>query len=221
MGMPQSPTNGQQHQEGTQWMEYVAATNNWKKIPPPNATPTVAGPMSPADKAKLDTIESSAKDDQSAAEVTVTPTGNLTETDVQAALVRFQSDLDGVSGITAENVIVGTGGPDNAVGDDGDFYENFNTGDRYGPKTAGAWGPIIGNAYTQRPFGDATGSDTLAGDAGVDTNVARADHRHAQSRGPALPAADGSEGIDHFLVGHPTLADGPYWLNQHGHWVES
>ncbi len=37
-------------------------------------------------------------DDQSAAEVTVTPTGNLTANDVQAALVELQTDIDGATG---------------------------------------------------------------------------------------------------------------------------
>jgi len=54
--------------------------------------------------------------------------------------------------------------------------------------------------------------DNLLGDTGLETSTARADHRHMQSRGPALPATDGSEGIDHVLDGHATLPAGKYVL---------
>jgi hypothetical protein len=49
-----------------------------------------------AEQTKLSGIEPNAKDDQAASEVPVTPTGNLTSTDVQAALEELQSDIDGI-----------------------------------------------------------------------------------------------------------------------------
>jgi hypothetical protein len=58
------------------------------------ATTGTDGLMSSGDKTKLDGIEASAKDDQVASEVPVTPVGNLMQTDVQAALAYLQSEID-------------------------------------------------------------------------------------------------------------------------------
>lgn len=52
----------------------------------PSASDTQAGLFPAASKVKLDGIELGAKDDQTAAEVAVTPTGTLTATNVQTAL---------------------------------------------------------------------------------------------------------------------------------------
>lgn len=63
----------------------------------PAATAIEAGLMIATDKSKLDGIESGAKDDQNASEVPVTPIGNLTSTDVQAALAELQGDIDTIN----------------------------------------------------------------------------------------------------------------------------
>lgn len=57
-------------------------------------TATVNGRDVDVDGAKLDTIETGAKDDQVASEVPVTPTGNITSVNVQAALEEVQSHID-------------------------------------------------------------------------------------------------------------------------------
>lgn len=75
----------------------------------PAVTGTEAGLMIASDKVKIDGIESNAKDDQIASEVPVTPSGNLTSTDVQAALQELQGDINTINSagyltdITGEN----------------------------------------------------------------------------------------------------------------------
>ena len=64
-----------------------------------------------------------------------------------------------------------------------------------------------GNAYAQLGLADAILTDNAAGSIGTATTAARSDHRHAQSRGAALPAVDGTGGIRHVLVGHASLPD--------------
>ena len=59
---------------------------------------TPAGLAGSAVQTKLDTIETSATADQTAAEVVVTPAGNLGASDVQAALVELQGDIDTLVG---------------------------------------------------------------------------------------------------------------------------
>lgn len=58
------------------------------------ATAGVAGFMSSVDKAKLDTVESNAKDDQVAVEVPFTPNGDIAAVDVQNAIVEVRDDTD-------------------------------------------------------------------------------------------------------------------------------
>ena len=64
------------------------------------ATSTTAGAMIASDKSKLDGIESSAKDDQSADEVPYTPTGNLAANNVKDALDELQGDIDSLAAET-------------------------------------------------------------------------------------------------------------------------
>jgi len=58
------------------------------------ATVSTAGSMSKDDKAKLDGIENNAKDDQVAIEVPFTPTTEISQTNVQAALAAVGLSLD-------------------------------------------------------------------------------------------------------------------------------
>ena len=64
------------------------------------ATTSVAGVMTAADKTKLDGVEANAKDDQTAAQVVSTASGNLTSTNVQSALVELQGDIDSLGSET-------------------------------------------------------------------------------------------------------------------------
>lgn len=60
-------------------------------------TTTVNGYMSATDKVKLDGIEAGATADQNASEVPFTPTGDLSSTDVQAALAELDSEKQALS----------------------------------------------------------------------------------------------------------------------------
>ena len=62
------------------------------------------------DGTKLDTIETNAKDDQVASEVPVTPVGNISSTDVQAAINELDADKQPLdSDLTAISNLAGTG----------------------------------------------------------------------------------------------------------------
>lgn len=60
-----------------------------------DATSGASGFLSALDKVKLDGIESGATSDQTAADVPFTPSGDLTASDVQGALVELRDDTDG------------------------------------------------------------------------------------------------------------------------------
>ena len=70
----------------------------------------------------------------------------------------------GAAGADGRTILNGTGAPDAALGEDGDFYIDTMSNEIYGPKTAGAWGDatsLIG------PTGDA-GADGMNGMDGAD-----------------------------------------------------
>ena len=46
----------------------------------------------------------------------------------------------GATGLDGNTVLNGVGPPNNALGDDGDFYLDTATGILYGPKAGGVWG---------------------------------------------------------------------------------
>ena len=107
-----------------------------------------AGYLAPADFSKLAGVEAGATADQTATEVPVTPTGNLTSTDVQAALAELQGDVDGLTTSSAADNFIATGG-DPLAGDgvDGDYHIALgggNIGAITGPKAGGLW-PTTGN----------------------------------------------------------------------------
>lgn len=70
----------------------------------PLADATNAGLISAAEKSKLSGIESNAKDDQSASEVPSNAVGNLSATNVQAALQELQGDIDSINAVSAQNL---------------------------------------------------------------------------------------------------------------------
>lgn len=148
----------------------------------PGATQIVAGMMLAADKAKLDGSELLAKDDQSAAEVPVTPTGNLASNQSQAAFEELQTDIDALVALGASNYDASAANPLPADAQDGDFWLNVVSGDIFGPKAAGAWGAAIGNAYTMLTLAAAISpaSDDVTGAVGTGTQAAREDHKHPQ-----------------------------------------
>lgn len=200
-------------------LDVVSSTGTDASIPA--ATVSLAGLLSAADKSKLDGIEANAAADQSAAEVGVTPAGNLASSDVQAALQELQTDIDNLSTQNgAENYIAGSGAPTAGDGINGDYYLDAGTGDVYGPKAGGAWpGSPIGNNFSQIGLADAIQSDTPTGSAGVATTAARSDHRHSQPTGSSLPA-DATDGHMFRLIGNANLPDGLYWFNNN-HWVQA
>ena len=66
----------------------------------PLADGTNAGLFTAAQKTKLDGIQAGAQADQNASEVPFTATGNTSSTDVQAALVELQGDIDSLGSAT-------------------------------------------------------------------------------------------------------------------------
>lgn len=203
MAFPASPTDGQIHTEGARRYQYAAAANAWALI------------------------------SDVASSIVVTPTGDLTSTNVQAALAELDGELAGaladitqlgsvtgnfIGQVATEAALLALTDPiDGAAPDNGDIA--ILTADD-GSRTAG-WYVRTGGAWPATPFApiggtvdmaDAIGSDTLAGSGGVAVQAARSDHRHAQSRGATLPATTGAEGILHVLQGHGSLPDGMYTL---------
>lgn len=108
----------------------------------------------------------------------VRPDRKLTDTAIiwlgQLSTASSTSSSSGSSGTW----IVGSGIPsDGATGSDGDMYLDSATGDVYGPKAAGAWGPIV--ASLVGPTG-ASGAPGVDGADGAD----------------GAPGADGADGAD-------------------------
>ena len=265
MAFPAAPTIGDAHQEGQKNYEFVAPgvwivvdtsgaggtnlgytaapasgtvtsdTGNDATVPVVDATN--AGLMIPADKTKLDTVETNAAADQNAAEVPYdNTTSGLTATTTQAAIDEINAKFGDILGnytgsaATSAGLDALTDPNGGAAPDDSDWA--ILTADEGGReagvyvRSGGAWG-----AAPVYQFPDAFNaaaailSDTLTGDAGTAVTYARSDHRHAQSRGAVLPATDGSAGIHHVLIGHATLPDGDYHLGQDAGgtdvWVQS
>lgn len=74
------------------------------------ATTSVAGFLSAADKTKLDGISPGGTDDQVASEVPFTPDGDIAATDVQDAIVEVRDDADTKLGLKLDATHAGTGG---------------------------------------------------------------------------------------------------------------
>ena len=192
----------------------------------PGATGVAAGVMSAADKAKADTVETNAAADQIAAEVPYSNvTSGLVATDTQAAIDEVEGRLDAIGDIgnhvgqattsaLLDAIVDPNGG---GVPDNGDTaYLTVDEGGRQAGfyiRTGGAW-PATPFFQLPDAFASAASklSDNLLGVDGAAATYAPSDHRHAQSRGAALPALDGTGGIDHVLQGHATLPDGKYVL---------
>ena len=188
-----------------------------------SATATLAGLMSAADFNKLDGVEAGATADQVAADVPVTPSGNLTSTEVQAALTELQNDIDNLSASNAaENYFVTNASPLPGEGEDGDYHLNVTTGDVTGPKSGGAW-PADGNAgnnFSQLALADAVLVDTVTGSGGSAATAARSDHAHGSSVGSALPVHGAGSPQIHFLRGDAVLPDGEYAQIDNGQWKQ-
>ena len=72
----------------------VLTSSTGTNVTLPQVTTVLDGLMLSVDKSKLDSIEANAKDDQTASEVPVTPSGNLVADNVQSALQELQSGID-------------------------------------------------------------------------------------------------------------------------------
>lgn len=118
--------------------------------------------------------------------VSVAPSGNLSSTTVQAALLELQADINNLHALQAADFIACVGDPGGGpeLGADGFYAIDVTTGDVYGPRTAGVWGSSIGNAFSQLGLSSAipieTDDDT--GAAGAATTAARADHKHPRDQ---------------------------------------
>lgn len=111
-------------------------------------------------------------------DITITPVGDLTSTDVQAALAELQGDIDALEAIGAADYIAGSGAPTAGDGVDGNYYLDVTTGDIYGPKAAGVWpGTTVGNAYTNQ-LATVAPPAVGAGTVGTSQLAAREDHTH-------------------------------------------
>ena len=94
----------------------------------PLADGTNAGLFSAAQKTKLDGIEANAKDDQIASEVVSSASGNLTSTNVQAALEELQGDIDGLESATNDlSITHNASDVDIAIEDGADIVLNAAT----------------------------------------------------------------------------------------------
>ena len=116
-----------------------------------------------------------------AQDILVTPAGNLTSTDVQAALEELQTELNTQSALQNADYMAGAGAPEGGEGVNGNYYLDVTSGDVYGPKAGGVWPtPALDNVYDQ--LGLATGvspaSTGVTGAVGSATVAAREDHRH-------------------------------------------
>jgi hypothetical protein len=154
---------------------------------------TVDGRDVSTDGAKLDTIETNAKDDQNASEVSFTPTGGLSSTDVQAALAELDTEKSatghthGTSGIDddaitnaklanmAQNrikgrVTMGTGDPEDLTAADVRSIINVENG-------AAADQTAAQVPFT--PTGGLSSTDVQAALAELDTEKAASGHVHA------------------------------------------
>lgn len=111
-------------------------------------------------------------------DIGLTPLGNQTESDVQAAIDAMQTAIDNnTASAAADNYNAYNGVPPNAEGNDGDFGLDATTGDLY-EKIAGVWTATGDNVFstalsnaTPEPLG-------AAASAGTGQLAAREDHVH-------------------------------------------
>lgn len=73
----------------------------------------------------------------------------------------------GPAGAAGSKILTGSGAPTAGTGVDGDMYVDTSTGDLYGPKTGGVWGPPTSLVGPEGPAG-AAGAQGPAGAAGAD-----------------------------------------------------
>lgn len=75
---------------------------------------------------------------------------------------------DGDDGADGSSIRAGNGAPSDGFGEDGDIYLNRLNGDLYGPKVAGAWGPVSGNIRGPQGVPGEDGTDGVDGAPGTD-----------------------------------------------------
>ena len=111
-------------------------------------------------------------------DIGLTPLGNQTESDVQAAIDAMQTAIDNnTASAAADNYNAYNGVPPNAEGNDGDFGLDATTGDLY-EKAGGVWTATGDNVFTTALSNAAPqplGETASAGTGGL---AAREDHVH-------------------------------------------
>jgi len=148
-----------------------------------------------------------------AGDLAVTPTGDLTATDIQAALVQLQGYIDALEASAATDYIAGNSAgaaPSNAIGEDGNYFLDVSTGDVYGPKAAGVWPAAAINNVFDTALSNATPLIDGIASAGTGTLASREDHVH-----PAEPI-DNATDVDTTttapVVGEYLQWDGTNWV---------
>ena len=265
MAFPLTPTNGDTHTEGNISYEFNSAVGGWLKqdlsgaggtdlivVESPTGveiqsssgtndsielgTQTNAGVMSPADKTKLDGIETGAAADQNAAEVPFTPAAGVAATDVQAAIAELGGDVQALQSVTGQNLgTVATSAaldaladPDGTVAiEDNDFaILGVDEGGREAGIYVASGGSFPATPAYQFPdnlvFAAATLVSIAGGAAGTASTVARSDHQHDEPVGAALPLNDGTAGRRFISDGSGALPAGDYVLPVVGQpWVQA
>jgi hypothetical protein len=69
----------------------------------------------------------------------------------------------GAAGADGDDFLSGAGVPSGALGKNGDTYLNVSNGDLYGPKSAGAWGSVVGNLKGATGATGSAGADGARG----------------------------------------------------------
>jgi hypothetical protein len=133
------------------------------------STPSQSGYMSAADKAKLDTVETGAKDDQNAAEVPFAAAGTLVASNVQGAI----EELDTKKAITGHT-------HDAATTSIAGFMSAADKTKLNGI-AAGATGDQTASTVPFTPAGDIAANNVQAAIQELDTEKASAGHSHTDA----------------------------------------
>lgn len=142
-------------------------------------------------------------------DIAVTPAGNLAATDVEAALLELQGDIDNLTALGAADYIAGSGVPAPATGVDGNFYLDVATGDLY-EKAGGVWTATGDNVYAMLTLSSAVPLADGTATAGTGLLAAREDHVHPENSIDAQTDVDTSTVAP--VIGDNLQWDGTNWV---------
>ena len=142
-------------------------------------------------------------------DIEVTPSGNLAATNVEAALLELQGDIDTLTALGAADYIAGSGVPASATGVDGNFYLDVATGDIY-EKAGGTWTATGDNVYAMLALSSAAPLADGTASAGTGLLAAREDHVHPENSIDAHTDVDTSTAAP--VVGDHLEWDGANWV---------